>query len=304
MRKLTFSLLTACTVPAGFAAAPPTLDILIRNGAVYDGTGARPIRADVGIAGGKIVFVGATGKHTAATLIDATGLAVAPGFIDPHTHVADALVQYPQPFINEQFLTQGVTTIAIGADGGYAPGPLRELMADLKNDGSSTNYACYVGHNGVRAAVMKNEQREPSAADLDKMKALVREGMQMGCVGLSTGLMYEPGMFSKTDEVIALAKEVRPFDGIYDSHTRDPVKQMLASEKEAIDIGAAAGIPARLAHLKAVGLDNKGRIVDVIKMVEAEPVAGRNVTADQYPYDGAATTLLPGVFVLPERYRP
>lgn len=189
MRTLTLFFMAAGAVPAAFAAEP--LDVLISNGTVYDGTGAKPVKADVGIADGKIVFIGAAGSRKATALIDATGLAVAPGFIDPHTHVADAVVQNPQPFTNEQFLTQGVTTIVLGADGGYAPGALRELMSDLKKDGSSTNYACYVGHNDVRDVVMAKAQREPTAAELERMKALVREGMQMGCVGFSTGLMYE-----------------------------------------------------------------------------------------------------------------
>lgn len=191
MRTLTLFFMVAAAVPTAFAAEP--LDVLISNGTVYDGTGAKPVKADVGIAGGKIVFIGAAGSRKAAALIDATGLAVAPGFIDPHTHVADAVVQNPQPFTNEQFLTQGVTTIVLGADGGYAPGALRELMTDLKKDGSSTNYACYVGHNDVRDVVMAKAQREPTAAELERMKGLVREGMQMGCVGFSTGLMYERG---------------------------------------------------------------------------------------------------------------
>jgi len=300
MRTLAFCIVAATAMASTTAvAATNQLDVIIRNGLVYDGTGAKPVKADVGIANGKIVWVGAAGKRAATTVIDAAGLAVAPGFIDPHNHVAEEVARSPEPFLDEQYLTQGVTTLLLGPDGAFSPAELRVLIADLKKDGVSNNYACYVGHNGVRNAVMKKAQRAPTAAELNQMKALVREGMQMGCVGFSSGLMYEPGMFSKTDELIALAKEVAPFGGIYESHTRDPVKHMLASDTEAVDIGVAAGIPARVGHLKAVGLENKGHIIDVIKMIEAQRAAGHEVTSDQYPYDGAATTPLPGVFVLP-----
>lgn len=300
MRTLIFCILAATgTASATAVAATGPLDIIIGNGLVYDGSGAKPVKADVGIAAGKIVFVGAAGQRTAKAFIDAAGLAVAPGFIDPHNHVAEEVGRNPEPFLDEQYLTQGVTTLLLGPDGAFSPAELRALIADLQKDGASNNYACYVGHNGVRSQVMKKVQRAPTAAELDQMKALVREGMQMGCVGFSSGLMYEPGMFSKTDELIELAREVAPFGGIYESHTRDPVKHMLASDTEAVDIGVAAGIPARVGHLKAVGLENKGRIIDVIRMIEAQRAAGHEITSDQYPYDGAATTPLPGVFVLP-----
>ncbi|MEX1147845.1 MAG: amidohydrolase family protein, partial [Sphingomonadales bacterium] len=143
-------------------------------------------------------------------------------------------------------------------------------------------------------------QRAPTHEELEAMKALVREGMEMGAVGLSAGLMYEPGMFSDTEELTALAREVAPYGGIYDSHSRNPVAGLLESEQETIEIATAAGIPARLAHLKAVGLINRDKTRDLIALVEAARADGHVVVSDQYPYDGAATALLEDLLVFPD----
>ncbi|KWV92450.1 hypothetical protein ASS64_14455 [Erythrobacter sp. AP23] len=166
--------------------------------------------------------------------------------------------------------------------------------------GSALNYAFYVGHNGIRREVMGGAQRRPTPTELDQMRDMVRDGMEMGAVGFSTGLMYEPGMFSGIDEVVELTKEVAPFNGVYDSHTRNPVFEMMASESEAIEVGRRAGVPAKLAHLKAVGLINRGKIGDVIQLVEASNRLGQQVVSDQYPYDGAATANLTDLIILPE----
>ena len=155
--------------------------------------------------------------------------------------------------------------------------------------------AFYVGHNAIRREVMGEERGVPSPEQLEAMKTQVRKGMEMGAVGFSTGLMYPPGMFSATAEIAALASEVAPFGGIYDSHVRNPVHAFVGSHAEAIEIGRRAGIPAKLGHLKSVGLKNEGKITEVIELVEAARSAGRSVVSDQYPYDGAATsTLVPG----------
>lgn len=281
------------------AAHGAEFDLMILNGTVIDGTGKPRFRANVGVIGDRIAYVG-KGKRRAKQVVDASGLIVAPGFIDAHNHAPDQAREAPTPFLNEPFLKQGVTTVVAGPDGYYSPKELRAIFATLTAKGFGTNYACYVGHNGIRSEVMGRERRKPTPDELERMKALVREGMRMGCAGLSTGLMYEPGMFSDTDEVIELAKEVRPFDGTYDSHTRNPVAEMIASEKEAIDIGKAAGIPTKLGHLKAVGLTNKGRIGEVIAMVEAARRDGVDAVADQYPYDGAGTIGLKSLILFPD----
>lgn len=291
----------ACAVALTQCAPAPVYDVLIQNGTVVDGTGAPGRLADVAVRNGKVVAIGAKLSGVAGETIDASGLVVAPGFIDPHTHAPEALSRLSGPFLIEQYLAQGVTTIIIGPDGGLAPAPLKEMIGQLEARGASTNFACYVGHNGIREAVMGVAQRAPTPPELEAMKSMVREGMNLGCVGLSTGLMYEPGMFSDTAEVVALAGEVKPFDGIYDTHTRDPGFHLYDSEREGIEIGQAAGIPVKLAHEKATGLINRGKIGEIIDLVESARARGEAVFADQYPYDGASTRLLKDLIIIPGR---
>ena len=292
------ALVTAFGITA--PAAAQSFDLLIVNGTVYDGTGSAPQRANVGVKDGKIVAVGALATGSARRRIDASGLAVAPGFIDAHTHVAEAVAKVPGPFLTPQLLTQGVTTMLIGADGGFSPNELRQIIRSLIEKGSGTNYGCYIGHNGIRTEVLGKAHRTATRSELNQMRELVREGMRLGCVGLSAGLMYDPGMFSGPDEIIALAREVRPFGGIYDAHSRHPVIEFMSAETETIDIGASAGIPAKLGHLKAVGLVNEGRSAEIVAAVEAARKLGREVVADMYPYDGAATGLLHEVLMFRE----
>jgi N-acyl-D-aspartate/D-glutamate deacylase len=282
-------------------AAAERYDLLIRGGTIYDGTGKPGYVGDIAVHGGRIAAVGKHLRGKAAKVIEAQGLAVTPGFIDAHSHVDFGLETRKGPMVDDQDLVQGVTTIVMGPDGYYSPENIKQRMAQLKERGSGVNYSCYIGHNGIREQVMPGIQRPANGEETAAMAALVREGMEMGCVGLSTGLMYEPGMYSDTREVVALAEAVKSFGGTYDSHTRDPSLQMLKSEKEAIEIGRRAGIPAKLGHLKATGLINKGRIGDVITAVEEARASGQEVVADQYPYDGAATGPLSGIFVLPGR---
>lgn len=297
-----------CGGPTG---ATDSYDLLIRGGTVIDGSGQPGVRADVGVRDGKIVFVGDARSAEAAEVVDAEGLVVAPGFIDAHNHSPDFFLDIHgpaspaaadrQPILNEGYLLQGVTTVVAGPDGYLSPQQIRRAVDLFEAAGIGTNYAYYVGHNGVRGEVMGTARRKPTAAELEQMKQLVREGMQMGAVGLSTGLMYEPGMFSETEEIIELAREVKPFDGIYDSHVRDPVFRLIDSDEEALRIGREAGIPVKIAHEKAVGLINEGGIDAVIEMVEKARAAGEFVVTDQYPYDGAATVTLDQVIIVPEQ---
>lgn len=301
LKRTVMSLAAVAAIAAALPAAAQEWDILIRNATVVDGTGAEPFAADVAVKNGKIAFVGkADAKAAAKDVIDARGLTLSPGFIDVHNHVTHSLLE-PVDYTNSAYVTQGVTLIVSGPDGWMSPSEIRAELERFEKTGFGTNYAYYVGHNGIRREVMGHAQRAPNAEELERMKALVREGMEMGAVGFSTGLMYEPGMFSDTAEVIALAREVAPYDGTYDSHTRNPVHDIIGSESEAIEVGKAAGIPAKLGHLKAVGLKNKGRIGEVIKLVEEARAAGFDVVSDQYPYDGAATGLLEDVIVLGKR---
>lgn len=293
---------TAFFLLACAAMAQQPYDLIIRNGIVIDGTGAGRRRADVAIRDGKIAFVGDAAKLTARETLDAKGLMVAPGFVDVHNH-SEGAIATPERKLNEGYVRQGVTTIVGGPDGSASPAQIRRLLAAYEKNGIGVNVAFYIGHNAIRREVVGRDHRRATAAELDKMKALVREGMELGCVGLSTGLMYEPGMWSDTDEVVELAKVVKPFDGTYDSHVRDPVKRFLESDRECLEIGERAGIPAKIAHEKAVALENEGKIRDVIAMVEAARKAGREVVTDQYPYDGAATATLEAIIVVAPELR-
>ena len=281
---------------------PAFYDILIKNGTVIDGSGDPRQLSDVGIRAGHIAFVGTANQADDATIvIDASGLIVAPGFIDVHNHTLDVVLddRWSDPHLNSQYLTQGVTTMVTGADGYWSPRQIRIIKQRLSNLGSGVNYACYVGHNGIRSEVMKDDQRrEPTQVELQEMVRQTGEGMEEGCVGLSTGLMYHPGSFSTTEEVIALAKEVSKYGGTYDSHVRDPAKNLIDSDREVIRIAANAGIPAKIAHLKAVGRENEGALAEVIGLVQAARAGGLDIVSDQYPYDGAGGLTNLGELVL------
>ncbi len=284
----------------GACSPPERFDVVLAGGTVLDGTGVPGVRADVGVREGRIVRIGDLSGSRAAELVDVSGLVVAPGFIDVHSHTAEAIAEEDKRW-NEGVLRMGVTTVVGGPDGGFEPARIRELTSAYLRQGIGTNVAFYVGHNGIRRAVMKDSQRRrPTDEELSAMKALVREGMDLGAVGLSTGLMYEPGLFSETDELVELAREVKPSGGIFESHVRDPGHDLLGSDREVIEVARQAGIPGRIAHEKAVGLEHKGLIAEVVKLVEAARAEGLDITTDQYPYDGAATASLEEIVVVPE----
>ena len=277
----------------------PAADYLIKNGTIIDGLGNPAIEANLLIRNGIMEIVKPGDKVNAVNIIDAKGLIVSPGFIDVHNH-SDQSINNPERKLNEGFIRQGVTTIVGGPDGRWAPATLKRFINAYDSLGIGTNVAFYVGHNGIRKEVLKeDQQRAPTAEELDQMKAMVKEGMEMGAIGLSTGLMYVPGMYSETAEIIALAKEVAPYNGIYDSHVRNPVHAFVKSHREVIEISTAANIPGKLGHLKAVGLHNEGVIKDIIKMVEQSRADGHNTVSDQYPYDGAATATLENIIIIP-----
>jgi len=270
------------------------------GGSIVDGSGDVPRTATVAIIGNEIVSVGEGDGTQAADTIDATGLVVAPGFIDVHSHTPPAIAD-PANRLNEGVIRQGVTLVIGGPDGGFGPSDVRGLAGVYAEQGIGTNVAFYVGHNAIRREVMgDDQQRAPTAEELEAMRALVREGMELGAFGLSTGLMYEPGMFSETDEVIALAEEAAAYGGIYDSHVRNPVHDFVGSDREVVEIAEGAGLPGKIGHLKAVGLHNEGVIADIIALVEGARERGIEIVSDQYPYDGAATASLTGIIVAPD----
>jgi N-acyl-D-aspartate/D-glutamate deacylase len=282
------------SAPAQSSQRISKLDILIRGGGVIDGAGTDAIKADVGIAGGRIVFVGDAAKENLQSerVIDATGLTVAPGFIDPHTHADDDLFD-PKRGSNLAFLSQGVTTVFIGADG-RSRIPLGKALEQLQSQGVGTNVASFVGHGAVRQAVLGMSDGAPTPEQLEKMKSLVRQGMEDGALGLSTGLYYAPGSYAKTEEVIELAKVAAERGGAYDTHQRDESSYtigLLGSIEEVIRIGREAKIPVHISHIKALGADVWGQSALAVEIINRARAEGVNVTANQYPYIASGTGL-------------
>ena len=268
------------------------LDLLIHGGTVIDGSGSPGKRADIGIAGDRIVFIGDAGKQAAKRTIDATGLIVTPGFIDPHTHTAEDLAD-PRRSRNEAYLMQGVTTVATGNDGG-SPRAIGAELAKWKRQGIGTNAALFIGQGTVRAEVLGMSDAKPTLAQMEQMKLLVDKAMQEGAIGLSTGLYYTPGGYASTEEVIELAKVAAAHHGIYDTHMRDESSYsigLLASVQETIRIGEEAHLPVMISHIKALGADVWGQSDDVIKMIDAARKRGVDVIASEYPYTASGTSV-------------
>ncbi len=287
--------------PAALRAQARDVDILIRGGTVVDGTGASERRADVGITGDRITFVGnaATDRVAGRRVIDATGLIVAPGFIDPHSHTLDDLSSKDRR-ANLAYLMQGVTTVVTNNDGGGTIDIGARLRAWAR-DGIGTNAALYVPQGSVRGAVLGMSDAAPTSAQLDSMRAIVARGMADGAIGLSTGLYYAPGNYSTTEEVIELAKIAARAGGIYDSHMRDEGSYtsagVVGSVNETIRIGLQAHLPVHISHIKTLGTDVWGQSDSIVAIMSAARAAGVDVTADQYPYLASGTSV--GASLLP-----
>jgi N-acyl-D-aspartate/D-glutamate deacylase len=263
-------------------------DIVFIDGTIVDGTGRPAFNADLAILGNRIVAIGDLAHATSSVTINASGLVIAPGFIDVHSHADRALADDSGADM-EGFLRQGVTTSVYGVDGFGPVESLRKYRELGEANAMGVNAMAYIGHNSVRSEVMGMEDRAPSVAELDRMRSIVSQGMREGAVGLSSGLMYLPGSYANTRELVDLAKGVAPFDGAYDSHIRDPARSLLESHQECLDIAAAAGVRAHPAHMKAVGGLNFGKGPDLVDLVQSGIDGGQDVTVDLYPYDGAAT---------------
>ena len=267
-------------------------DILITGGRVLDGTGAPAVAADVAIAGGRIAAIGPLGDAIADRRVDAAGKLVTPGFIDVHSHAAEGLVREGLEE-GRPLLAQGLTTIVGNPDGG-GPIDLDAQRTALETRGLGPNVALLIGHGSVRGAVLGQAARAPDAAELVRMEALVDRAMQAGAYGLSSGLFYTPGAFARTDEVVALAKRVAPFSGVYTSHIRDEGNYdvgLLASVDEVIQIAEQAGVTGIVSHMKALGPDTWGKGVEAADRIERARARGIRVFADQYPYEASSTSL-------------
>ncbi|HKG94275.1 MAG TPA: D-aminoacylase, partial [Gemmatimonadaceae bacterium] len=293
----------ACARSQGAQNAAPsrTVDILIRGGTVVDGSGGAPYAADVGIAGDRIAFVGdaARARVAGTRTIDARGLVVAPGFIDPHTHTLEDLSSVAR-HANVAYLMQGVTTVITGNDGG-GPLDVAGTMRQWEERGIGTNAALYVGQGTVRRSVMGMADAAPTPEQMRAMEAAVVRAMEGGALGLSSGLYYAPGSYAATDEVIALARVAARYGGVYDSHLRDESSYtpggLLGAVAEAIRIGRDGGLAVNISHVKALGADVWGRSDSVIALVRAARAAGQRVTADQYPYTASGSSV--GASLLP-----
>jgi len=264
----------------------PNYDILILNGEIYDGSGNDPIIMDIAIKDSLIVKIGDLSSFKAKRIIDANGLAVAPGFIDMHAHL-DPILELSEC---ESHIRQGVTT-ALGGPDGSSPWPLAKYMDTLNQIGIGMNVAYLIGHNTVRKNVMKLENRAPTESELSKMKEQIAQGMKDGAFGISTGLKYLPGAFSKVNEVIALSKVVSKYGGIYTSHLREEGLGLLDAVEEAITISRDADIPVVLTHHKVIGKPMWGKSEKTLQMVDSARTSGLNILIDQYPYNASYTSI-------------
>ncbi|WP_017667642.1 amidohydrolase family protein [Sandarakinorhabdus sp. AAP62] len=287
----------AATVLIGAGPAPQA-DILLKGGSIHDGSDRPAFVGDVAISGDRISFVGPGGRVRARRVIDARGLIVAPGFIDPHTH-ADIGAADPASRRLDTWLAQGVTTIVTGNDG-YGSFHIDGQTRVLTERPIGPNLASFVGFGAVRTAVVGQGDVAATDDQVARMQALVAKGMCDGALGLSAGLFYAPQKFATTDEVIRVAHAAAMRGGLYDTHQRDESSYgigLLASVDEALRIGREAGMPVHFAHLKALGADVHGKAPAVVARIAAARAAGQAVTADQYPYTaggtGLAAALLP-----------
>ncbi|MGV3709504.1 MAG: N-acyl-D-amino-acid deacylase family protein [Gemmatimonas sp.] len=292
VRALILALPTVFLAMSG--QAQTAVDILITNGRVVDGTGAAARTTDIGIRGDRIVFVGDSKAQRVqpARTIDAKGLVVAPGFIDPHAHVMGELGRKGETHVNG-YLMQGVTTVLTGNDG-QGPVDVGGTLQKWTSLGLGPNAGLFIGQGTLRGRVVGARAIAATPTQMDSMRALVRKAMQDGAIGMSSGLFYAPGSFATTEEVIALAKELKPFNGVYDTHQRDESSYdigLLASTREAMRIGKEAGITLNISHIKALGVDVWGRSDSLIAMIRAARKAGDKVWADQYSYTASGTSM-------------
>lgn len=256
----------------GGTSAPPTrqeYDLIVRGGRVLDGTGNPWYRADVAITGDRIAAVGDLAKAVARVELDASGLYVVPGFIDVHSHAAGGLTSEERSDARA-LLHQGVTTVVVNPDGG-GPVDLAAQRAALLGQGLGVNVAQLVGHGAIRRAVLGVDDRAPTPDELSRMEAMVRASMQEGAFGLSSGLFYVPSSYAETEELIALARVVAGFGGVYASHIRDESDYsvgLVAAVEEAIEIARTAGIPGVVTHVKAGGPHLWGYSLAVVRRIE------------------------------------
>ena len=310
LRKIAPALLL-CTILSA-CSSDPGYDLVIRNGTVYDGSGGAPVQVDIAVTGDRIAAVGEIGDFdsSAVKTIDASGLAVAPGFINMLSWATESLLEDGR---SQSDIRQGVTLEVFGE--GWSMGPLNQQMkedvfrlnADIDYDiewtslgeymehlearGISTNVASFVGATTVRIHVMGHEDRAPTAEELSRMQDLVVHAMDEGALGLGSSLIYAPAFYSSTEELIALSEVAELYEGRYISHVRNEGTELLAAVDELITIARETGIGAEIYHLKAAGEDNWDKLDEVFRMIEAARAEGLDISANMYTYNAGATGL-------------
>jgi N-acyl-D-amino-acid deacylase len=273
-------------------ASAQDCDILITNGKIIDGTGNNWYYGNIAMKDGKIFKIGRDVNFPAKKTIDAKGLIIAPGFIDVHTHLEGDEAKNPNA---TNFILDGVTTCITG-NCGSSETDINKYFRFIDSLKLSINVAALIGHNDVRKAVMGRANRDASPAELQQMENIVDKAMRYGAVGLSTGLIYIPGTYTKTPEIVALAKVAAKYDGVYATHMRDESDSVTQAIEEALTIGREAKLPVQISHFKLSGQHNWGRSKQTVPMIEAARKEGIEVTIDQYPYTASSTsisTLLP-----------
>ena len=275
---------------------PPRYDLLIKNARVVDGTGSPWYRSDVGIRGDEIATIARRIDAPSTRTIDAADQIVAPGFIDIHVHAFGGASRPPSPLpivevpTADNYIRQGVTTLITGPDG-FSPIPLEPALALVAKTGTVPNIGAFVGHGSIREAVFGSVNRAPTPDELERMRALARDAMRDGAFGMSTGLFYVPATFSKTDEIVELAKVVGQLGGIHISHMRDEEVDIEASVRETIAIGELGGLPTQVTHHKTIGKSAWGKTADTLRLIDDARQRGVDVTVDLYPYTASATSI-------------
>ncbi len=283
-------------------APADSVDVLIRGGSVYDGSGSVARLVDVGIKGDRIAFIGDASRARIASrqTIEATNLIVAPGFIDPHTHSFEGLPNLSEERRkNSGALMQGVTTVVTSADG-RGPLDVARVLTESERLGLGTNTYALAGFGTARGRVMGNSSAPASPTQIDSMRALIAKAMSEGAFGVGSGLFYAPQSYATTEEVIAVLRGASPYGGVYDTHQRDESSYtigLLNSVREAIRIGRETGLTTNLGHVKALGVDVWGYADSVLALMRQSRAAGHMVVADQYPWTASGTGL--GAALLP-----
>lgn len=262
-------------------------DVLIRNGKIIDGTGNSWFIGDLAVRAGKIVKIGRLNNWKAGKIIDASGLIVAPGFIDVHTHIEGDEKKNP---LASNFIYDGVTSVVTG-NCGISEVNLGNYLRMIDSLRPAINVAALIGHNDVRKAAMGSANRDPNEAEMQHMESIVEQAMKDGAVGMSTGLIYIPGTYSKTPEVVRLAKVTAQYNGVYASHMRSEGDSVVKAIEEALTIGREARIPVEISHFKLSGQQNWGRSRETVPMIIKAREEGLDVTIDQYPYTASSTSL-------------